>query len=231
MAGLPPADGSKRCFCRRSNVGQKSSLINALTGRKGWHARRTRRPGRKHRNQIFLLYGPSHYIWSIGGAMGYANAPVAIVAEMAETAEAIPVRSPDLPRAFVLINSRQTVSTASTKDHVADGQLCTGRFQVVMTKVDKTQGPRNATLCWIKVRSALVKHPAPFRDHPDLLETRRGDRTLRRHGSPRWSDASRRIFPFCLKYPGGVRKAGAAAPSVALHQTCWLAIQPRFRWR
>jgi len=71
MDGLPPADRIEVCFAGRSNVG-KSSLINALTGRKSL-ARTSNTPGRTQEINFFTL-ADSHYIvdlpgygWSIGG--------------------------------------------------------------------------------------------------------------------------------------------------------------------
>ncbi|MBZ0124199.1 MAG: ribosome biogenesis GTP-binding protein YihA/YsxC, partial [Roseovarius sp.] len=76
MSGLPPADRAEVCFAGRSNVG-KSSLINALTGRKGL-ARASNTPGRTQEINIFAL-GDSHYMADLPG-YGFAQAPRAKVA-------------------------------------------------------------------------------------------------------------------------------------------------------
>jgi hypothetical protein len=73
MDGMPPADRAEVCFAGRSNVG-KSTLINALTGRKAL-ARASNTPGRTQEINFFTL-GESHYLVDLPG-YGYAEAPVA----------------------------------------------------------------------------------------------------------------------------------------------------------
>ena len=75
MNGLPPADRIEVCFAGRSNVG-KSSLINALTGRKNL-ARASNTPGRTQEINFFTTQdGP--YLVDLPG-YGFAQAPVAVV--------------------------------------------------------------------------------------------------------------------------------------------------------
>ena len=75
MSGLPPADRMEVCFAGRSNVG-KSSLFNALTGRKGL-ARASNTPGRTQEINYFTA-GDAHYLVDLPG-YGFANAPLQVV--------------------------------------------------------------------------------------------------------------------------------------------------------
>ncbi|MFM2350713.1 MAG: hypothetical protein RIR04_1679, partial [Pseudomonadota bacterium] len=77
MVHMPPADRLEVCFAGRSNVG-KSSLINALTGRKNL-ARASNTPGRTQEINFFTL-GEERYLVDLPG-YGYAEAPVAVVAK------------------------------------------------------------------------------------------------------------------------------------------------------
>ena len=72
---MPPADRMEVCFAGRSNVG-KSSLINALTGRKSL-ARTSNTPGRTQEINFFTL-NESHYLVDVPG-YGFANAPLPVV--------------------------------------------------------------------------------------------------------------------------------------------------------
>ena len=162
MSGLPPADRIEVCFAGRSNVG-KSSLINALTGRKGL-ARASNTPGRTQEINFFTV-GPSHYLVDLPG-YGYANAPVAIVAKWQKLLKQYLSGRQTLRRAFVLIDARHGVKPVVDEIlSLMDSSALT--FQVVLTKTDKIKtSERDAVLA--QVRAALVKHPAAF---PEIILT------------------------------------------------------------
>ncbi|MGB0904568.1 MAG: ribosome biogenesis GTP-binding protein YihA/YsxC, partial [Mangrovicoccus sp.] len=104
MSGLPPDDRVEVCFAGRSNVG-KSSLINALTNRKGL-ARASNTPGRTQEINFFER-GPL-YLVDLPG-YGFANAPVAVVQKWQALLRQYLSGRATLRRAFVLIDSRHGV--------------------------------------------------------------------------------------------------------------------------
>ncbi|MEL6684691.1 MAG: ribosome biogenesis GTP-binding protein YihA/YsxC [Pseudomonadota bacterium] len=173
MDGLPPADRVEVCFAGRSNVG-KSSLINALTGRKGL-ARASNTPGRTQ--EINFFTAGDIYVVDLPG-YGFANAPVAVVKKWQRLLKQYLQGRQTLRRVFVLIDARHGAKAVDEEImSLLDSAAVT--FQVVMTKVDKLKGDAlQASL--EKTRAALAKHPAAF---PELILTssEKGDgiKTLR----------------------------------------------------
>ena len=104
MDGLPPPDRLEVCFAGRSNVG-KSSLINALTGRKAL-ARASNTPGRTQEINYFTTQGP--YLVDLPG-YGYAEAPKATVEKWQRLLKSYLSGRATLRRAFVLIDTRHGV--------------------------------------------------------------------------------------------------------------------------
>ena len=162
MDGLPPADRPEVCFAGRSNVG-KSSLINALTGRKGI-ARASNTPGRTQEINYFTL-GEKSYLVDLPG-YGFAKAPVAVVAKWQALLKNYLAGRPTLRRAFCLIDSRHGVKEV---DHEIMKLLDKSAvpFQVVMTKTDKL-GPNALKSVLAQVEEALQKHPAAY---PEIVVT------------------------------------------------------------
>lgn len=162
MSGLPPADRIEVCFAGRSNVG-KSTLINALTGRKSL-ARASNTPGRTQEINYFTL-GDSHYLVDLPG-YGYANAPVKVVEKWQRLLKQYLGGRPTLRRAFVLIDARHGIKKVD-EDILTLLDSSAVTFQCVLTKADKVKAKdRDRVLA--QVRGALAKHPAAF---PEIVLT------------------------------------------------------------
>lgn len=162
MSGLPPADRIEVCFAGRSNVG-KSSLINALTGRKAL-ARASNTPGRTQEVNFFTM-ADSHYLVDLPG-YGYANAPLPIVAKWQALLKSYLSGRANLRRAFVLIDARHGVKAVDEEIMaLLDSSAVT--FQTVLTKADKVKEAEREKIL-TQVRSRLATHPAAY---PELIVT------------------------------------------------------------
>ncbi|MFP4274220.1 MAG: ribosome biogenesis GTP-binding protein YihA/YsxC [Paracoccaceae bacterium] len=162
MDGLPPPDRAEVCFAGRSNVG-KSSLINALTGRKGL-ARASNTPGRTQEINYFTL-GDSHYLVDLPG-YGFAEAPVAVVKRWQTLLRAYLSGRQTLRRAFVLVDTRHGIKPVD-EEIMALLDSAAVTFQCVLTKADKVKAAERERVLE-QVRGKLSTHPAAF---PEIVLT------------------------------------------------------------
>ena len=159
---FPVGDEPEVAFIGRSNVG-KSSLINAITGRKSL-ARASNTPGRTQEINYFTL-GEQTYLVDLPG-YGFAKAPVAVVAKWQALLKNYLAGRATLRRAFALIDSRHGVKDV---DHEIMKLLDRSAvpFQVVLTKADKI-GKQALEEVTAQVAEALQKHPAAY---PEIVIT------------------------------------------------------------
>ncbi|AHM03985.1 GTP-binding protein EngB [Roseibacterium elongatum DSM 19469] len=162
MDGLPPDDRAEVCFAGRSNVG-KSTLINALTGRKAL-ARASNTPGRTQEINYFTL-GDGHYLVDLPG-YGYAEAPVDVVRRWQALLKAYLSGRATLRRAFVLVDMRHGIKPVD-EEIMALLDTSAVTFQVVLTKADKVK-EKDRDRVLRQVREKLSKHPAAF---PEIVQT------------------------------------------------------------
>jgi GTP-binding protein len=135
----------------------KSSLINALTGRKAL-ARASNTPGRTQEINYFAL-GPSHYLVDLPG-YGYANAPLEKVRAWQALLKQYLSGRATLRRAFVLVDARHGIKPVDEEImSLLDSAAVT--FQCVLTKADKVKA-KDLDKTLDQVRNRLSKHPAAF---------------------------------------------------------------------
>lgn len=156
LAGLPEADRPEVTFAGRSNVG-KSSLINALVGRKGL-ARASAEPGRTRELNYFDVSGHL-YLVDLPG-FGHASAPKAEIARWTGLTRDYLRGRVSLQRVFLLIDARRGVME-NDEDIMRLLDSAASVYQIVLTKADKLKrGEIDAVRDG--VLKVVGKHPAAF---------------------------------------------------------------------
>jgi GTP-binding protein len=162
LESLPAMKGIEIAFAGRSNVG-KSTLINALTGRKAL-ARTSHTPGRTQ-ELIFFTAGDKLTLVDMPG-YGYAEAPKATVRAWTDLIRAYLRGRANLARVYVLIDARHGLKTADDEVFDTLGAAAMSH-QIVLTKADQVK-PAELQDRIAAVKAALAKRPAAF---PEVLAT------------------------------------------------------------
>ena len=159
---LPPPGPPEIAFAGRSNAG-KSSLVNALTGRKTL-ARTSRTPGRTQELIFFDLDGKLMLVDMPG--YGYAAAPLETVKTWSDFARDSLRGRRNLMRIYLLTDARHGLKAADLAMlDILDKTAVS--YQLVLTKGDelkaKDVAPRLAA-----TEAALARRPAAY---PDVILT------------------------------------------------------------
>jgi GTP-binding protein len=162
LASLPPMRGVEIAFAGRSNVG-KSSLINALTGRRAL-ARTSHTPGRTQ--ELIFFKGADRLVVVDMPGYGYAAAAKTKVAAWTALIHDFLKGRANLARVYVLVDARHGLKPAD------DGVLGTldqaaVNYQVVLTKADQVKDAELAERL-AATTAALARHPAAY---PEVLAT------------------------------------------------------------
>ncbi len=157
---LPAATLPEVAFAGRSNVG-KSSLINALTGRRTL-AKTSNTPGRTQQVNFFYLAGQLMLVDLPG--YGYASAPKAKVTAWTRLVELYLAGRPALRRTLLLIDARHGIKDVD-REIMAILDRAAVSYQVVLTKADKITAAELAERT-ADVEAEVRRHPAA---HPEVI--------------------------------------------------------------
>ncbi|NBN79169.1 YihA family ribosome biogenesis GTP-binding protein [Microvirga tunisiensis] len=163
MRQLPASEGLEIALAGRSNVG-KSSLINALTGRRDL-ARTSNTPGRTQMLNFFTAPESGLTLVDMPG-YGYAEAPKAMVDAWTALVFSYLRGRPNLRRVFLLIDSRHGIK-ANDLETMQLLDKAAVVYQVVLTKADKIKTGQMSRLL-DATAEILRKRPAAY---PMIIET------------------------------------------------------------
>jgi GTP-binding protein len=171
MELLPPQGPVEIAFAGRSNVG-KSSLINALVGKKGL-ARTSNTPGRTQELNYFVPEGysgergdlPPLALVDMPG-YGYAKAPKTEVERWTKLVMDYLRGRVTLKRVYVLIDARHGIKKVDEEVLTLLDKAAVS-YQIVLTKIDKIK-PAGVPRLIAETLEKTKKRPAAF---PEIIAT------------------------------------------------------------
>jgi GTP-binding protein len=165
LSSLPPMRGTEIAFAGRSNVG-KSSLINALTGRKAL-ARTSHTPGR---TQELIFFrggaGSGEFMLVDMPGYGYAVAPKSKIGAWTRLIHDYLRGRATLARVYLLVDARHGLMAADEEIlHTLDQAAVS--YQIVLTKCDRLDPAALEALAGT-LSAALARRAAAY---PAILAT------------------------------------------------------------
>jgi GTP-binding protein len=155
---LPEPTAPEIAFCGRSNVG-KSSLLNALTGRKAI-ARTSVTPGRTQELNFFEVGEPTQFRLVDMPGYGFAKAPVKVVERWRQLVRTYLRGRVALKRTLVLIDARHGIKPVDAEMMTMLDEAAVG-YRLVLTKADKIKASELAAV-QAATEAEARKHPAAF---------------------------------------------------------------------
>jgi len=155
---LPDPDLPEVAFCGRSNVG-KSSLLNALTGRKAI-ARTSVTPGRTQELNFFEVGSPALMRLVDMPGYGFAKAPPKVVEQWRRLVRDF-LRGRDvLKRTLLLVDARHGLKPVDAEMMRMLDEAAVG-YRMVLTKADKIKASELADVLSMTEAEAR-RHPAAY---------------------------------------------------------------------